>query len=670
MSFRQLLFISLAFTSSLSLNLCAQTLNQSQQIDDIEVIEVVNGQNFTSPNYQILHREDFVNSSQTLSDLLQAVNGIQIRQISGLGNPTSISIRGSTGKQVQFYIDGQLVNDSQFGGFDLNQIPTEQIESIEISKNQAIGTGATPIGGVIRINTYNPLEDTTKITLAAGSFDYQEINIIQNNAFKNHSFSFGGNYVTSKNNYDYLVPQSFNDSSTSINEPLKNNEFKKHTLFINENAQFGQHQIRVNIQYNNQEKSLPNYQNNSPENGSKLESDNIRYSYQHNWLSDSSWLDNIEFEFNYEDKDELYVNSPNESRRNTGEYHTIKKHLGFKPLFTWQTLKLTPFLNYNEQKFTSKSKRNGKPNQCNGISSCDIAAQQKQFNYGVRAEWRPNTLPISSYVLASKLDEDNNNIAINHDDAEKYQNNNDFLSYELGFNYKNGNFKTLVNYSKGIRTPTLYELFGDRGSFKGNDNLLPEEAENISISAQYHYQQFSFSSSIYHQELENSIVAIFNSSNVGSYSNVNNAKLLGFEFQGTYQVMKGLSIILQSNLIDSETHSKFSAFDQKKLPGIYHQQYSSAIDYQISDAWKINLKTSIDKELYFNLSNKFENKNNKLGNGNPADRITSDLSINWQTQKHKLALNINNLFNDNYQDLANRPAQGRSIQLKYTLEGI
>ena len=134
--------------------------------------------------------------------------------------------------------------------------------------------------------------------------------------------------------------------------------------------------------------------------------------------------------------------------------------------------------------------------------------------------------------------------------------------------------------------------------------------------------------------------------------------------------MKSLSIILQSNLIDSETSSKFSAFDQKKLPGIYHQQYSTALQYQISDAWKINLKTSIDKELYFNLSNKFENKNNKLGNGNPADRITSDLSINWQTKKHKLALNINNLFNDNYQDLANRPAQGRSIQLKYTLEGI
>ena len=104
--------------------------------NDIEVIEVVNGQSFYSPNYQVLHRESFVHSSQTLADILQSVNGIQIRQISGIGNPVSVSIRGSSSKQVQLYIDGQLINDSQFGGFDLNQIPTEQIESIEISKTR------------------------------------------------------------------------------------------------------------------------------------------------------------------------------------------------------------------------------------------------------------------------------------------------------------------------------------------------------------------------------------------------------------------------------------------------------------------------------------------------------------------------------------------------------
>ena len=116
-----------------------------------------------SSNYQVIGREDFIHTSHTLADILQNINGLQIRQIGGLGNPVSVSIRGSSSKQVQLYIDGQLVNDSQFGGFDLNQISTEQIQSIEVSKNQAIGTGSTPIGGVIRINTYNPNKNKLKL---------------------------------------------------------------------------------------------------------------------------------------------------------------------------------------------------------------------------------------------------------------------------------------------------------------------------------------------------------------------------------------------------------------------------------------------------------------------------------------------------------------------------
>ncbi|MBA6364644.1 TonB-dependent receptor plug domain-containing protein, partial [Colwellia sp. BRX8-8] len=234
--------------------------------DDIEVIEVVNDQSFNTPNYQVLHRESFIYSSQTLADILQSINGIQIRQISGIGNPVSVSIRGSSSKQVQLYIDGQLINDSQFGGFDLNQIPTEQIESIEISKNQAIGTGATPIGGVIRINTYNPTEDSSKLTLATGSFGYQEVNALYNKAFKTHSLSFGGHYINSDNDYDFIVPAGFSSSDTSDRQALRNNEFTKKSFFINDIFQFNQHQIRVNVQYNDQEKALPNYQNNSPEN--------------------------------------------------------------------------------------------------------------------------------------------------------------------------------------------------------------------------------------------------------------------------------------------------------------------------------------------------------------------------------------------------------------------
>ncbi|WP_259367743.1 MULTISPECIES: TonB-dependent receptor [unclassified Colwellia] len=638
--------------------------------DDIEVIEVVNDQSFNTPNYQVLHRESFIYSSQTLADILQSINGIQIRQISGIGNPVSVSIRGSSSKQVQLYIDGQLINDSQFGGFDLNQIPTEQIESIEISKNQAIGTGATPIGGVIRINTYNPTEDSSKLTLATGSFGYQEVNALYNKAFKTHSLSFGGHYINSDNDYDFIVPAGFSSSDTSDRQALRNNEFTKKSFFINDIFQFNQHQIRVNVQYNDQEKALPNYQNNSPENNSTLNSDNLRYSYQHQWLSKSPWLNSIEFEAYAENKDERYISSPDSIKLDINDYETTKKHIGFKPYLTWNEFNLVPFVSFNKQNFSSVSEHNGKPTQCNGIASCDISAKQEQLNIGSRIEWQPESLPIEVYALLSNLQEKNSNIAINQSSAAKFVANDNYQTTEVGLSFKQGNLKVTSNLSNGVRTPTLYELFGDRGSFKGNDNLLPEEAKTLSMGGQYLYKSLSISSSIYQQKLENSIVAIFNSSNVGSYRNVSNADLLGIEIQTNYQLLTQLSFALQANIIDSETTSKFVAFNKKKLPGIYHQQYSVALKYKVNSAWNMSFKVSKDKDLYFNLINRIENNNGHVGNGNPANRTVSDFSVNWKKGKHRISFAANNLFNDKYQDLANRTSQGRSLKIKYTIKGF
>lgn len=638
--------------------------------DPLEVIEVINQQDFGSANYQMLYRDDFINSSQTLSDILQTINGIQIRQISGLGNPVSISIRGSSSKQVQLFIDGQLMNDGQFGSFDLNQIPTEQIESIEISKNQAIGSGSTPIGGVIRINTYNPTQENLRLTAGFGSFGYKEFNLLKNTTVKAHNFSFGGHYLASDNDYEYLVPQSFNDSSQSINQGLRNNQFLKKTFFINDLVQIANHQLRFNVQYNSQEKSIPNYQNNSPENISSLISDGLRYSYQHVWQSELAWLDIIEFDLYTDDKDERYLASLDGVNININDYTNTKDSVAIKPLLVWNAFELTPFLNYNKQKFSSNSQRNGQPIQCNGISTCDVSAEQQQFILGARLEWNPASQPLSSYVLINQLREKNSNVALNDETAETFTNTKRYQTKEWGLGYQFDDFNVTMNITDGTRTPTLFELFGDRGLFKANNNLLPEEAKTLSVGTIYKTKNISFSSAIYQQKLENSIVAIFNSSGVGTYSNVSNADLLGFELQLNYQLLNTLSLMFQTHLIESETASDFVAFNNKKLPGIYHQQYSLAWQYSVNPHWKILFKTSQDKELYFNRANKFENSRSSMGEGNPANRIVSDLSVLWGQGKHRLSLSINNLLNETYQDLANRAAQGRNIQFKYTIEGI
>ena len=646
--------------------LSAQELpvNTQQNNDSIEVIKVVNSHEFSRHNYQIIRREEFIHSAQNLSDILSQVNGIQIRKISGVGNPVSISIRGSSAKQVQFYIDGQLINDGQFGGFDLNQIPTEQIETIEISKGQALGTGASPIGGVIRINTYNPVEDTNKIALSLGSFGYQELALMQNTAFNHHSLALGATYLASDNDYDYLVPSPLNDPNNPNTEPLVNNGFKKLSLFINDSAQLGQHQLRSNISYNSQDKDLASYRNNSLKNKASISSDKLRYSLEHNWISDIDYLDTVNTEYYGEHTDENYQDRFLETKQSSSKYTTQKHHISIKPSFTLPSITFSPYIDTSNETFSSTSEFNSDTKQCNGISACDLKATQQQFNVGGRLSWSSQSLPLSSYVLFNRLSEDNSNITLNQANNSKKITNNAYNTQEFGLSYNTNKTQSALNWSDGIRTPTMFELFGDRGAFKGNSNLLPEEAETYSTSLNYKETLASIALSstmaIYYQAMENAIVAVFNTSGTGSYRNVSSAKIKGLEWQLNSQITNALSMSLQINLLDSKNNSAFVAFNNKKLPGIYHQQYSASLDYKFNNQWQIKIISQLDKALYFDRPN-ISSISNK--------RVT-DLSVQWQLNNYRINFNCANLFNQAYQDLANRPAQGRSIQLKFSIEDI
>lgn len=665
------------FTFLLTCFFCLTCVEASERSEDsVEVLTIYEQTPLFSSNYQVLAREDFINSSQTLSDILQSVNGLQIRQIGGLGNPVSVSIRGSSSKQVQLYIDGQLVNDSQFGGFDLNQIPTEQIQSIEISKNQAIGAGATPIGGVIRINTYNPSKDKLKLSLALGSFNHRSINLLYNKAFQTNNLSIGGSYLKTDNNYNYLVPQSFTNSNQSTTEPLGNNQFEKKNIYLNNQLSVGAQKIRITVQYNEQEKALPNYQNNTPENVSNLSSDTWRLGYRHNIYTNIKWLENLEFEAYQEDRTERYLDILANVTRLDANYDTTKTHADLTSSFVFDSqygdLAISPSVELNKQHFDSLSFDNNGQISCNGIRGCDVIAKQTQLLLGTRLEWQQNNGPLSAYSLVTQLNEKNQNEALKQSDTETFNSEQDYQTQELGLVYQGPRIKTELIASNGIRTPTLFELFGDRGLFKGSKDLLPEQAKTLSLGAAYNNQtahlSYSLNASAYHQQSDNAIVAIFNSSGVGAYRNVSDATLNGLELETKITVSPALTINVQANIIDSQTSSAIKSFNHKKLPGIYHQQFSLSVNYQLNPQWKIHLRSAVDKDLYFNRPNIFTSTNGQVGK--PAQRRITDIQLGYTSGAYHINASINNLFDQQYQDLANRPAQGRSIQFKLSIQGI
>lgn len=633
---------------------------------------VINGEQIKdSANYTVLSRAEFINKAQTLSDILNQINGIQIRQISGVGNPAAVSIRGSSSKQVQLYIDGQLVNDGQFGGFDLNQIPIEHIQSIEVSKDQAIGTGATPIGGVIRINTYNANHDKLRISTGVGSFGTREFNIIKNVAFNNANFSIAASHLSSDNDYDFLVKQPVNNPSESSVEKLRNNEFEKNTLALNGEFRFDEHQIRLNGQYLKQDKALPSYRNNAVINNSSLDTESIRigvnYLYQPaQELSSLNWLEQLEIESYIDDKNERFIDDFDGNLIGLNRYNINKANLSIKPTINAKEFTFTPFVDVNIQEFTSNSFSNGVATTCNGISACDVEANLDRLVWGTRVDWRSDMNALSSHFLISRLSENSNNSVINQPDKMKVVNDNDFTTGELGIKYDWRTYTFSASLSRGVRMPSLFELYGDRGLFKGNGNLKPEESDSVSFSVNYNQFKWSLNSAIYYKKIDNAIVSIFNSSGIGSYSNVSSGAIAGFELQADYQLRHDITFLGTLNLVDSNNESIFIAFDNKKLPGIYHQEFSGKINYEINSQWSINVSTEYSRGLYFNLTNDVEQ--NIQGNGNPSDRFLTNLQVNWEHKAYSLSIGVSNLFDESYQDLGNRAAQGRNFLIKFSFE--
>ena len=108
----------------------------------------------------VLTDEDIKQSQATIaSDLLAQTPGITIARDGGVGQPTSVFIRGAESDQTVVVIDGVKMTDPSLpgGGFDFQDLSISDISRIEILRGaQSTLYGSDAIGGVIDIVTADP----------------------------------------------------------------------------------------------------------------------------------------------------------------------------------------------------------------------------------------------------------------------------------------------------------------------------------------------------------------------------------------------------------------------------------------------------------------------------------------------------------------------------------
>ncbi|WP_198087938.1 TonB-dependent receptor domain-containing protein [Variovorax sp. E3] len=103
----------------------------------------------------IIDRQTIERSGATgVADVLARLPGIEISRTGGVGNTTSLFIRGAETRFTAVYLDGVRIDSQTTGGAGWEGIPLSQIDRIEVLRGPAAAVyGSDAIGGVIQLFT-------------------------------------------------------------------------------------------------------------------------------------------------------------------------------------------------------------------------------------------------------------------------------------------------------------------------------------------------------------------------------------------------------------------------------------------------------------------------------------------------------------------------------------
>ncbi len=177
-----------------------------------------------SASVSVVRPEDDPRAGATVAEALDALPGVRVRSIGGLGSFATVSIRGSTGAQVAVLLDGIPLATSATGVANVGELSLESLEEIRVHRGAAppsLGGGA--IGGVVDLRTHAAgRKPRSSASGTAGSFDTvrffalerARVGDVRASAFAGSGYSLGDFEFYD----DRGTPQNVDDDRTSARQ--------------------------------------------------------------------------------------------------------------------------------------------------------------------------------------------------------------------------------------------------------------------------------------------------------------------------------------------------------------------------------------------------------------------------------------------------------------------
>jgi iron complex outermembrane receptor protein len=170
---------------------------------------------------------------ETLSDALADAVGVQVRRFGGLGDFTTVSVRGFSPRQVQVYLDGVPLARADNETVDLSDLPLDAVERVEVYR------GATPLrfaqsgpGGVINVVTRRPGgAPVTAASASYGSFETRKVDLTRGATDGAWDYLLFGHYLGTKGNFRFQEDNGTPENPSDDQEVTRiNNDFNLGSL--------------------------------------------------------------------------------------------------------------------------------------------------------------------------------------------------------------------------------------------------------------------------------------------------------------------------------------------------------------------------------------------------------------------------------------------------------
>jgi vitamin B12 transporter len=191
----------------------------------------------------------------SVNEALNYAQGVVVTQYGGLGQLSSIFVRGFSSDNVKVLIDGVVVNNTTTpgGSAQIQNLNINDIERIEIVKGAQSGIyGANAAGGVINIITKDA-SNTKGInaSLEYGSYDTKKIHLSLANKIDKVSFYVSGSYLESDG-----FSASYTDKSKDLDD-LEDDSYVSSTINANikyeitkdDIVEFKYNQVKADAEY-------------------------------------------------------------------------------------------------------------------------------------------------------------------------------------------------------------------------------------------------------------------------------------------------------------------------------------------------------------------------------------------------------------------------------------